>query len=207
MRKEIILHKREFGRLTALEKLPSYKNASWWRCLCLCGKTKDVRASDLIHEKVSSCGCLRLDRLRKAIKTHGLSRTRIWNIWVNMMQRCFNKKNNEYHNYGGRGITVCERWKTFQNFFNDVGHPKEGLTLDRIDNDENYEPSNVRWATRGEQLLNTRRNHLVSYLGAMVPLMQVSRLTGINYRTLQGRLHRGFTIDGAISKPILRRHK
>ncbi len=109
------------------------------------------------------------DRLRKENKlfqkTHGLSRSKIYNIWDAMMQRCYNPKNARYKDYGGRGIRVCNRWRRFENFYSDMGQPSEGMTLDRKNNDRGYSPRNCKWSTRLEQQRNNRRNVNITYDG------------------------------------------
>ena len=164
---------RVFSRWTVVEraedknygvnKLPAFL------CKCECGITKIITASSLRSGDTKSCGCLRRELYTKHghnRKNHGKSiRTREYATWNNMLQRCSNTKDEKYPRWGGRGITVCERWKTFENFFADMGFRPQGKTLDRIDNDGNYEQGNCRWATPTEQQNNRRISKGISYEG------------------------------------------
>ncbi len=127
-------------------------------CRCDCGKIVHVRFGNLLRGTMS-CGCLRKEICSRVHKEHGLSHKRIYNVWRGMIQRCYNPNRTYYHNYGGRGISVCERWRTsFKNFFSDMGKmPTQKHSLDRIDNDGNYCKENCRWATYKQQANNKRR--------------------------------------------------
>lgn len=134
--------------------------------------------------------------------THGMSRTPTYITWGFMIQRCNNQRHKDYHSYGGRGISVCERWKTFENFYADMGLRPNGLTLDRINNDGNYEPGNCRWATPMQQQNNMRRNHTLSLHGETKTLSQWERSTGIKKGTILARLKYGWTAEDALTKPV-----
>lgn len=143
----------QFGRLTVIERSGKNKhNHAIWLCLCECGNMKNVAASKLVTGATQSCGCFRAK--------HGLSKSKVYISWCNMKARCNNKNNIKYPLYGGRGIKVCKRWNDFENFLFDMGEPTEGFTLDRINNDGDYELSNCRWATPKEQA-NNRSNNVV----------------------------------------------
>jgi len=144
-----------FGRWTVLDKAPRDKfGFAHWTCLCKCGNIKTVSENTLIRGKSTSCGCI-TSEINSQRGTHHQTKTRIYRAWRHMRTRCENPKYNGYKNYGGRGITICDRWLCFDNFFQDMSpHPGEGYSLDRIDNDGNYEPSNCRWATRKQQSSN-----------------------------------------------------
>jgi hypothetical protein len=140
--------------------LSSYAGTSRWNCVCDCGTKRFVQTRDLTSGKSTSCGCLRDEQRHRYRKTHGGSSTRAYGIWLHMRDRCNNPNNLRYALYGGRGITICERWNSFANFYADMGEPPEGRSLDRINNDGNYEPSNCRWATQREQVHNSRSTKL-----------------------------------------------
>ncbi len=149
----------KFGRLLVVsEHGRSNDNKVVWNCLCDCGKTANVRSTHLKGGRVKSCGCLRNDTSRAINITHGKSKTPEYEIWCGMIKRCRNKKSTGYPHYGGRGIVVCGRWDTFENFLADMGtRPDPTYSIERLDNNGNYEPYNCKWATPAEQSRNTRK--------------------------------------------------
>lgn len=150
---------QRFGRLIALEQRGSIDGHVLWMCHCDCGASPICRYGNLIHENTKSCGCLKHDTaatLKHGHKRHG-QRTPTYNSWRGMLARCGNPRNNRYINYGARGIVVCERWLRFENFLTDMGERPCGLSIDRIDNNGNYEPGNCRWATASQQTANQRK--------------------------------------------------
>lgn len=184
------------GRLVALELLPKRrKGCRIWRCLCDCGAEAFVSTHDF-GKSARSCGCLRRDLLTK----HGDIDSQEYRSWTSMKARCGNPRTAGFHNYGGRGIRVCERWKDYANFLADMGRrPTPRHTLDRIDNNGDYEPGNVRWVTRRQQALNRRDNRVLTWRGKTQTLMEWSEKTGIPYGTLWFRLGTmGLTIGEAI---------
>jgi hypothetical protein len=122
-----------------------------------------------------------------------------------MKRRCLEPKHDEYKNYGGRGIKVCERWLSFKNFLADMGVPPEGRTLDRIDNDGDYTPENCRWATTQEQRSNTRANRLLTFRGKTQPLFVWAKETGIQYTVLKARFYNGWPVERLLTEPIRQR--
>ena len=133
-----------------------------WLCVCDCGNCVEIRGGDLQSGRTRSCGCLRADSAKETHSIHGKAHSKIHFVWLSMKNRCFNNKAQGFRNYGGRGIRVCDEWKNdFQSFYDYVSQlphfGEDGYSIDRINNDGNYEPGNVRWATQKEQV-NNRRN-------------------------------------------------
>ncbi|EAX3122608.1 AP2 domain-containing protein [Salmonella enterica] len=153
-----ILHKGDrFSRLTFIEELPSDKKHRRGLFSCDCGENKVMRLCGVINGSIRSCGRLQSENASKCNKKHGMKKTREYNSWDSMIQRCENTKNDRYYDYGGRGITVCERWHDFSEFYADMGDRPEGATLDRINNSLGYSPENCRWSTLSEQQSNRRK--------------------------------------------------
>jgi len=153
---------KHFGNLVAIELngSTSYGRAIWL-CLCDCGKNTSVLGSNLRRGKTKSCGCTRMLSIARAVTKHGKIGTREYRSWASMCNRCFNPNQSGYENWGGRGITVCDRWRGehgFEYFLADMGPRSEGTSLDRFPDDNgNYEPGNVRWANAHQQRINQRR--------------------------------------------------
>ena len=202
---------QRFGRLVVLERAENiiYSDGHTrvqWLCQCDCGNQVIVRASHLTYGNIKSCGCLRTEILSQGgqIK-HNECNTPLYHKWTAMRHRCNNPNNDEYDRYGGRGIQVCPEWDEYVNFRDwalEHGYD-EKLTIDRIDNDGNYEPDNCRFATRIEQQNNMSRNIYYSMNGETHTLSEWSRITGINLQTLYSRVNRdGMTLEQAITTPI-----
>jgi hypothetical protein len=194
-----------FGKLVVLNMEGHSKDGHiTWRCKCDCGKEKVVMGKMLTIGKTQSCGCLRAENLRKIATTHGKSNTKLNSVWLSMRGRCLNSNNWAYHNYGGRGIKVCEEWNNFAAFYKwaiENGY-KDKLTIDRINNNGNYEPSNCRWATAKEQANNKRTNHYVEYHGERKTMSQLSDEHNINYSNTKNRINVfKWDIEKAVSTP------
>jgi hypothetical protein len=152
-----------------------------------------------------SCGCLKSDAMKKRFTLHGHARryqpTPTYTAFQGMHERCGNTNRHGYKRYGGRGITVCDRWNSFENFLEDMGERPTGTSLDRRDNDAGYNPGNCRWATRNQQARNTRSNRLVTFNGQTECVAAWSELTKLPETTISSRLNAGWPISDALTTP------
>lgn len=193
---------QRYGRLLVTERAPNKSETDTnarWKCLCDCGRETVQYGQDLKKGKVISCGCWNEEKRFK----HGLADTAVHRVWIGMRSRCNNPKGREYANYGGRGIKVCERWDSFENFVADMGVRPEGYSIDRINNDGDYEPSNCRWATTTQQLNNRRVNRVLELNGERRTIGEWSVKLGIGWSTIRNRVDRyGWTIEKALTTPV-----
>jgi len=205
MSKKTDITGKVYSRLTVLSYFGKLNKTNRWLCQCICGNKIITSIASLNYGSTKSCGCYGKEQRLKGViekKTkHGKTcggNQRIYIIWANMITRCTNEKSTQYKWYGARGIKVCDRWRIFQNFLDDMGDPSKEMTLDRIDVNKDYSPENCRWATRKEQANNTRGNvrHMVN--GENLTIAQISEKYKINYGTLWSRLKRGDSIEKAI---------
>lgn len=182
---------QRFNHLTVINYVGRKNNNSIWKCQCDCGNIVEVRLSNLKSGKTKACGCLMKNGWGNG-KTHGLSKSRPFKIWQEMKSRCNNPNYTYYKNYGARGIKVCFEWKDFVNFYDwamSNGYADD-LTLDRIDNNGNYEPSNCRWVNRKCQANNTRRNHFLEYQGQIKTIANWSDTFNVPYSNIYTYLQR-----------------
>ena len=181
-----------------------YYKIHYWLCRCSCGKVVSIAGSNLIADRCRSCGCKKSEYIGDGHRTHGRSKTSEHNIWCAMRRRCGDKSNARYSRYGGRGITVCERWaSSFENFFEDMGpRPSRHHSIDRINNDGNYEPSNCRWATQLVQCHNSSVSTNLTHNGETKCIKDWAAHAGISSKSMYTRLANGWSIEKAISTPI-----
>ena len=195
---------QRFERLTAL----TYTGANgMWLCRCDCGKEKTVSGVELRRGRTRSCGCLHREiaKTGDCRRVHGMSSSPEYRSWSAMLTRCTDSTRKEFKNYGGRGITVCEEWKSFEVFFADMGKRPPKTTLDRIDVDGNYEPGNCRWATNKEQAENRRCSVLMTANGKTATQEEWARELGTSASVLRYRRSIGMTDEQAINVEI-RKH-
>ncbi len=203
---------QRFGRLVVIRDSGQRKAGQvMWECRCDCGGTKITYGYLLRSGGTSSCGCLSIEKTRARSLKHGRAVGRIsktyW-AWARMISRCTNPRNRIAKYYIGRGISVCAKWRfSFPEFLQDMGECPPGKSLDRINNDGNYEPVNCRWATQAEQMANVRSNRGITYNGETKILAQIARETGIARETIAWRLNRGWSIETAISAKPRKRAK
>ena len=166
-----------------------------WKLRCDCGAEQSTRRDHVISGR--SKGCISCSHIK-----HGMEGTKVYNVWAGMKQRCQNSKYHSYANYGGRGITVCERWQKFENFYTDMGDPPQGSSIDRRDNHKGYTPENCHWTTSKVQQNNRRTTRMLEYKGDILPLTVLAERHGVERHTLQHRLKRGWTVEDALEKPV-----
>lgn len=204
------LRGEKYGRLEPY--FPIKRNGrTYWFCHCDCGNEKIVSSGNLVSGQVKSCGCLQKEkaseRIADANKTHGMFGTRLYRIWSGMVTRCENPNHPYYGRYGGRGIRICPEWREdnsrFFEWANSSGYA-DGLTIDRINNDGNYEPSNCRWIPDDEQQRNRSSCHFVKIGGLELSLKEWSELLNISYNTVLSRLRYGWSDFDALTKPIIK---
>lgn len=200
-----------FGRLVGVRRdgLTRFRHVTWlWRCDC--GNEKVIAGTSVRSGLTTSCGCYSSEVVKrtdnKSSKHRMTSSLTYWS-WTCMVARCTNPSAADFPRYGGRGIKVCEEWMSFQNFIADMGVRPVGKTLDRIDNDGNYEKSNCKWSTLVEQQRNRRSVRLLEYRGQIKRLPEWSEIVGIKPRVIRERLDAGWSTEMALSTPVAARNK
>lgn len=196
---DLVGHK--FGRLTVLRRSDRREKTALWDCVCECGAQTTVRSNALRSGRILSCGCLRDERI-SALNARHLDRSSAeYRAWCSMLRRCRNPNVRNFRSYGGRGISVCAQWLTYESFLQDMGRkPTPDHSIDRIDVNGNYEPSNCRWATREQQGRNRRDNHLLTAFGGTMCLEDWSARTGLPRQTIGTRLALGWSAERALSE-------
>ena len=197
---------KKFERLIVLELVEVKKGHSYWLCKCDCGKKKIICGNHLCRGNIKSCGCLRKELAsKKAKEKQFIPNKRIYGIWKNMKGRCYNQKSISYYNYGKRGIKVCDEWKNdFMSFYNWAmknGY-QEGLTIDRINVNGNYEPSNCRWVTWKEQCNNRKNNVIIEYNGEKNNIAYFIKKYNLGEFAIYKRIKNGWDVKRAIETPI-----
>ncbi len=199
---------KRFGRLLVIEIAGRNKHSQiLWRVRCDCGNEKVVLGCGMQCGHTKSCGCLNLELVRRA-RSHGFcsgGKTDEYKVWLGMWKRCTNKKTKCYKHYGARGIKVCEKWGKFVNFIEDMGErPSKKHSLERIDNDKGYSPSNCRWATQKEQMSNTRVSVRITHNGETLSAAQWADRLGMKRYTFYSRINQyGWSVEKAITTPVL----
>lgn len=182
-----------FGRLTFVSDAGKVKTSKLGVFTCDCGTHITTYIANVKRGKKSSCGCLRLEYLKNpSQKKHGLSQTPTYSSWMNMMYRCNNDNATGYENYGGRGISVCDRWHDFRNFLKDMGERPKGMSIDRLDTNGNYELSNCKWSTRSEQSKNCRKDKVSSSIYKGVSFHKNTGLWEAYIKLNEGRFRIGY---------------
>lgn len=195
---------KRFGRLIAISRVKRadlQSSQTFWKCLCDCGRTHVVSAAHLKDGTTISCGCYAREATSERSKTHGMTKTRLYRIWLHMKDRCLNPKHVHFKCYGGRGISICKEWvenfESFRDWALSNGYQK-ALTLDRINNNENYCPENCRWVSATEQNRNTSRN--IFYQGKC--LKEWAEALNIDYALVRGRIWAGWSIEKSLTTPV-----
>lgn len=179
----------KFGKLSVIEYAgTNSRRQATWLCLCECGKQKIAVGTYLRRSQTASCGC----KISQSRKRHGMTKTGAWNSWRAMMKRCYQTSHTFYNLYGGAGITVCDRWHVFENFYADMGERPENMTIDRIDTSGCYSPENCRWATMVEQAGNKRNSRLIYVDGERKTARQWSLSSGTPCTTIEWRFKSGW---------------
>lgn len=206
MGKFIDLTGKKFGHLTVLFRAKNKGTATMWHCKCDCGNEVDVSGGHLKDGHTASCGCLKdYKGVNNPNYKHGMSHKRLHTIWGNMKQRCYNPSNPKYPSYGARGIRLCDDWfnnsGAFINWALDNGY-NDTLSIDRIDVNGNYEPSNCRWVTNKEQAVNKTNNHFLTYKGERKTISEWAKELRMSFGKLEARINRyGWSTEEALSTP------
>jgi len=195
---------QKYGRLTAFrfDHRDSHRRLYYWMFYCDCGKAVVRIGGRVLSGQSTSCGCWSVEKRTKHGHCPGHKMSREFNIWQHIKRRCNDQKRRDYKNYGGRGIKVCDRWlESFTNFLEDMGECPSGMSIERIDVDGHYEPSNCKWATLDEQANNKTNTHYLELNGKKMSIAQWARELGVKNVTIQNRLRYGWTIERTLTTP------
>lgn len=198
----------KFGKLTADREISGrYKNSKWYFCTCECGGSIILSRNDLVNTKIVSCGCA--SKKTRRDEYHGMTNSSEYASWQSMKDRCTNPNSKHYKNYGARGIKVCDEWiDSFDQFYADMGkRPSRKHSLERIDNERGYEPSNCKWEIRAVQNRNKRTNRLIKWRGKEQCLLDWAKELDISIKTLSNRIVRsGWDVERAFTEPVQRKN-
>ena len=201
---------KKFGRLTVIREgtsrtTPNGSVKKYWFCQCECGNTKEICGYSLQNGLTTSCGCYRREKSPLNGIKHGLSRSRVYNIWKHIKARCDSPNSTNYPGYGGRGIKICDEWRnSFESFYSwamSNGYSEE-LSIDRIDVNGNYEPNNCRWANATMQQNNKRNNRILEYKGETHTIAEWSRILHISRDVINKRIAKGDSIEEIIRREL-----
>lgn len=209
MGKFIDLSGQKFGRLTVIERTKNYKGRVFWKCLCECGNYCYISTKTLRNNTAKSCGCLRIDLLKQRVCKHSMTNTRLYKIWKNIKKRCYGNTPYLTKYYKDKGIVMCKEWKNdFLAFYNwsinngyDNNTNRGVCTLDRINYNGNYEPSNCRWISIQKQQLNKSSNRLITYNNETHCISEWAKIINVKPKTLEMRFLRGWDIEKALTTP------
>lgn len=189
---------QRFGRLVVLDRVGFGPGKARWNCQCDCGTEFIAIGIDLRSGNTQSCGCYKRELIRVRSTTHGATKdyglSGAYRSWLTMKSRCLNRGNNRFSSYGARSITVCDRWLSFESFLADMGERPDGRSLDRIDNDGDYEPGNCRWATRQQQMSNQRQTKRVVLNGEVMHQAEAARRAGVSPSTIIAWLRKPYRV-------------
>ncbi len=181
-----------FGRLTVQHREGTKNKKVTWLCRCSCGSSLAVVSQNLLDKHTRSCGCLQRELVSKRTSTHRKSQSKIYDVWCKLVSRCQNEKDKSYASYGGRGITVCDEWLDFSNFYNDMGDAPKNKSIDRINNDAGYSKENCRWATKHQQTDNRRVTLWLTHNGETRSLRGWADKLNLNYARIFHRYKKGW---------------
>lgn len=200
-----------FGRLTAIKRVGTKHGKALWLCKCDCGGQKETISTNLLRGQTTSCGCKVVENVRSISCKHGESHTsRLYNIWAGMKKRCYSPNNHKYKDYGARGIKMCNEWLKDYTVFRDWAMANgytDGTTIDRIDNNGNYEPGNCRWITVAEQQKNRRNTRLYIMNGQLLTIPELARLKGMSPAVIRQNLRKGKRIQEICGSDVVEEYK